>query len=232
MRPLLFFSTFLFLSCSGQILPKEVITVDTILLFNPKHESTENISTKSFSFPKNIIIILSNDYALRLDSQLFQIVKEDSLTKLINYYKFGIIADRFYIYVDNWVKFDEILKAIKILKTCGIENYRVINTQTYFANPRKLSSIPISIKPKEPDSSYLFLKFGKNNIIARLSQTNTTLKNITELDAYFLNNKSIIFNGKIIVDIDTKSSMVKFTQLKKILLKYDYKQISLENSNK
>ncbi len=234
LRHLLFLLPFIISCCKGQSSTNQNPTIDTASLFNPKKELTEDLSTQSFSFAKNSILVLSNDfYGFRLNNELFEVVKSDSLIKLINSNKTQILSKRFYIYTDSSVSFNDILYVIKNLKTIGIENYRVINSQSYFNDPRTLSSIAIPIKNISPkiDSSYLILKSSENKIDVKFLNVDTTLQTTKDLDAFFDANKSKILNDKIVLDFEINSSKELYKSVKEILKKYNYTKFRIKTND-
>ena len=234
LRPLLFLLPFIISCCKGQNSTIQNSTIDTASLFNPKKKLNEDLSSQSFSFAKNSMIVLSNDfYGFRLNNELFEVVKSDSLIKLINSNKTQILSERFYIYTDSSVLFNDILYVIKNLKTIGIENYRVINSQSYFNDPRTLSSIAIPIKNISPkiNSSFLILKFRDNKFNVTFYQIDTTLQTIKDLDAFFDANKSKILNEKIILDFETNSPKEIYKGVKEILKKYNYTKFRIKTND-
>lgn len=234
LRPLLFLLPFIISCCKGQNSTNQNSTIDTASLFNPKKELTEDLSTQSFNFAKNSMIVLSNDfYGFRLNNELFEVVKSDSLIKLINSNKTQIISERFYIYTDSSVLFNDILYVIKNLKNIGVENYRVINSQSYFNDPRTLSSIAIPIKniSRKIDSSFLILKFSDNKFNVTFSQIDTTLQTIKDLDAFFDANQSKIFNEKIVLEFEMNSPKEIYKSVKELLKKYNYTKFRIKTND-
>ena len=234
LRPLLLLLPFIISCCKGQNTSNQNLATDTPSLFNPKKELTENLSTTSFSFAKNSMIVLSNDfYALRLHNDLFETLKGDSLIKLISNNKTQIQSERFYIYTDSSVLFNDILYVIKNLKTFGIENYRVINSQSYFNDSRALSSIAIPIRNISPklDSSYLTIKFIDKRIDLKFLNVDTTLQTPQALDAFFNANKSKILNERIILDFGANSSKEIYQLTRQVLKKYNYTKFSIKTND-
>ena len=234
LKPLLILLPFIISGCKGQNSTNQTSTIDTASLFNPKNGLTEDLSTITFSFAKNSMIILSNDfYSFRLNNESFKVVKGDSLIKLMSNNKTQIHSERFYIYTDSSVLFNDILYVIKNLKTIGIENYRVINSQSHFNEPLTLSSIAIPIKNISPkiDSSFLILKFSDNKFNVTFSQIDTTLQTIKDLDAFFDANQSKIFNEKIVLDFEINSPKEIYKSVKEVLKKYNYTKFRIKTND-
>ena len=234
LKPLLILLPFIISGCLGQNSTNQTSTIDTASLFNPKNGLTEDLSTITFSFAKNSMIILSNDfYSFRLNNESFKVVKGDSLIKLMSNNKTQIHSERFYIYTDSSVLFNDIFYVIKNLKTIGIENYRVINSQSYFNEPLTLSSIAIPIKNISPkiDSSFLILKFSDNKFNVTFSQIDTTLQTIKDLDAFFDANQSKIFNEKIVLDFEINLPKEIYKSVKEVLKKYNYTKFRIKTND-
>lgn len=225
---------FLISSCKGQNSTNQSSTIDTVSLFNPKNEIKETLPKSNFTFAKNSMIIFSNNsYGFRINNESFETIKYDSLLKLFNNNQTQILSERFYIYIDSSINFNDVFNIIKSLKDYGVENYRVINSQSYFHETQTLSSIAIPVKNYSPviDSTYLLLKFRDTRIILTFLNIDTTFQTVNDLDSFFLNNKTKILNEKIMLDLGINSSREVYKSTIAILRKYNFSKFSIKSDN-
>lgn len=215
---LIFFAS----SCSGQQNPNSQVQIDTAKLFDPKQEPVDYTSTEMF---KNFVLLNQRPYAVSIQGKHFQVKSNDELFDTIQNEKAQVVKSKFYVIVDNSFAFKTIVDIIDKLKKLGIDNYKVINFDSYFkpAEPIEIEQPTIITKTIDTnDSTYFSLTILNDNFEAKLLNKKEILKNSSEVDKFIEDNKSLIDPNKILVVGNSKVSYEKMKPILEILKKYQY----------
>lgn len=223
MRLLLFFCTIIFTSCSGQQTKVEHSQIDTVKLFDPRPDKIE-VNFKPFDIYKNCIAIKEGFFVIVIN----QIQKRlDTESELANYIKSHSdeIQNKIYILYDSSINFKQIVTVLDVLKNNKVDNYRVINLDTFFkVPPPAIVQTPTSVSTKmdENDSTNFIITILENGIRVKHLKTITNFTNASGLDNFITKHKTEIDSKKIFVASANTTLYPTFKPVKEVLKKHKY----------
>ena len=224
MRILLFFCIIVWTSCSGQQTKVEQNQIDTVKLFDPKPDKIEvnfmplDIYKNCVAIKKGFFVIVINEIQNRFDT-------ESELTNYIKTHSEEISKRKIYVLYDSSINLKQIVTVLDLLKHNKVDNYRVINMDTFFKIPPSVTVQPptsVSNKINENDSTNFIITIFKKGIRVMHLKTNTNFVNASGLDNFITKHKTEIDSTKIFVTSTPTTSFTSFKPVKEVLKKHKY----------
>jgi len=215
MRNLLFGLLFFMTSCYGQQNPNQPIQIDTVKLFDPKPQADNPFGDTSMF--QHCLIIQPGFFGLALSGQQHKINNIAELKEFVKKNSSNISRQRFYIVCDSSTSFKKIVDVIDFVKSTKIDNYRVINIQSYFkpSEPIKIQTPTIVTKTIDRnDSTYFNIEIAENDYQVSFLNKRTTFKTSKQLDQFVSENKGSIDKQKILI---TSTSKTQYERLKPVI---------------
>ncbi len=218
-------------SCSGQN-ARQHLQIDTTKLFDPIPETSKYYSTDMF---KNFVMMTQSPYSLMIQGNQIQINSNAELFKMIQIDKELVRKTKFYIIVDSSISFNNIVLVIDSIKKIGVDNYKVINYDSYFK-----TSSPIEFKQPTSnsklafdinDSSNFTITITENGYVTKILNKKEFLNSGEEIDNFIDKNKSIIDKHKIFVVSKVENPKNKMDCIVLILKKHNYTTFQIVNGN-
>jgi len=215
MRNLLFGLLFFMTSCSGQQNPTQLTQIDTAKLFDPKPQADNPFGDTNMF--QNCIVIQPAFFGLALSGQQHKINNVTELKEFVKKNSLNISRQRFYIVCDSSTSFKKIVDVIDVVKSAKIDNYRVINVQSYFKSPEPIiiqTPTIVAKKIDKNDSTYFNIEIAENDYQVSFLNKRMTFKTSMQLDKFISENKGSIDKQKILV---TSSSKTQYERLKPVI---------------
>ena len=223
MRLLLFFCIIIWTSCSGQQTQVEQTQIDTIKLFDPRPDKIE-VNFMPLDIYKNCIAIKQGFFVIVID----QIQNRfDTESELANYIKSHSdeIKNKIYILYDSSINFKQIVTVLDLLKNNKVDNYRVIDMDTFFNVPPPAIVQPptsVSTKMDENDSTNFIITILEKGIQVKHLKTITNFVTASGLDNFITKHKTEIDSTKIFVASTATTPYTSFKPIKEVLKKHKY----------
>jgi len=223
MRLFLFFCTIILASCSGQQTKVEQSKIDTAKLFDPRPDKIE-VNFVPFDVYKNCIAIKEGFFVIVIN----QIQNRfDTESELANYIKSHSdeIKNKIYVLYDSSINFRQIVTVLDLLKNNKVDNYRVIDMDTFFKVPPPTTVQPptsVSNTYNKDDSQNLVITISKNGYNVSHHNKSYDFIRTYNLDNYILVNKKQIDSSKIFVASDANLPYSRFKAVKDVLKKHKF----------
>jgi biopolymer transport protein ExbD len=222
MRNLLFGLLVFGTSCSAQQNPNQKIQIDTLKLFDPKPNPNEYGSTEMF---KNFVLLNQKPYALTIQGKHLQATSDKELFGKLKTQKNQVVKSKFYVIVDSSFAYSKIIDIIDNLKKLEINDYKIINFDSYFKSPAPIVVQQSTIVTKTidtNDSTFFNIEIIETKYQVSFLNKKTDFANSKELDSFIDSNNNLIDRNKIFI---IGSSNTRYERLKpviEILKRHDF----------
>ena len=216
-------SIFFLYSCSGQYNPQELSKVDTVKLFDPKPNKSDDLDLQDLSKLENVVFIQDDNYNFIFNGQEYEIYNTRLLDTFFINYSNAISKNRFFILYDGSnLKFKKITNLIDKLEANDVVNYRVINFQHYFKpNISVTISEPVIVTAESVDTLFIKITIESKNYILTLPKQTEVFTDTLELGKFIEKNNALIANKKIVVISEKNSSFDRAIPIIEFLKNYN-----------
>lgn len=223
MRLLLFFCIIIWTSCSGQQTKVGQTQIDTAKLFDPRPDKMEvnfeplDVYKNCIAIKKGFFVIVINQIQNRFDTE----------SELANYIKShsSEIKSKFYVLYDSSINFKQIVTILDLLRNNKVDNYRVIDMDTFFKTPPPAivqQPTSLSYKIDENDSTNFVITILEKSIQVKHLKTVANFANASGLDNFITEHKNEIDSTKIFVASTATTPYTSFKPVKEVLKKHRY----------
>ena len=223
MRLLLFFCTIIFTACSGQQTNVDQTPIDTVKLFDPRPDKIA-VNFMPFDIYKNCIAIKQGFFVTAIDQIQHRWDTESELANYINAHS-GEIKNKMYVLYDSTIKFKQIVTVLDLLKKNKVDNYRVVDMNSFFNVPPPVIVQPptaVSTTMDENDSTNFIITIFEKGIQVKHLNTTNNFANASGLDRFITKHKPEIDSTKIFVAAATTTAYRSFKPVKEVLKKHKY----------
>ena len=224
MRLLLFFCIIIWTSCSGQQTNVEQTQIDTTKLFDPRPDKIEvnfmplDIYKNCIAIKKGFFVVVINEIQNRFDTEI-------ELSNYIKTHTDEINKKKIYVLYDSSISFKQIVSTLGLLKNNKLDNYRVIDMNTFFNSPPPtIVQAPtlVSNKMDKNDSTNFIITILEKGIRVNHLKTITNFVNASGLDNFITKHKNEIDSTKIFVASTATTPYTSFRPVKEVLKKHKY----------
>ncbi len=214
MRNLLFGLLVFGTSCSAQQNPNQKIQIDNLKLFDPKPNPIEYGSTEMF---KNFVHLNQKPYALTIQGKHLQATSDKELFSKLKTQKNQVVKSKFYVIVDSSFAYSKIIDIIDNLKKLEINDYKIINFDSYFKSPGPIVVQQSTIVTKTidtNDSTFFNIEIIESKYQVSFLNKKTDFANSKEIDSFIDSNNNLIDRNKIFI---IGSSNTRYERLKPVI---------------